>query len=246
MDKFIADRLSEIQKQRGFSLRWLCQQTNINRHTVDKMFRGDVKSARDKIALKTILEFLQISDDEFYGRPAMQIAVRQQTSIDAASRIPLYGDIAAGIPNPKEGVPEPDEWIEPVPGIRTRGVFALRVQGLSMSPHLLPNDILYLESLDIHIGPKEGLPAPRIPFERLHGRIVAALIDGEATLKVLRVTPKLTNEDFDLHLMPINRAYPDIYITPQTDLRIQGVVLKALRDENVPVLSLVEGEANVR
>lgn len=48
-----------------------------------------------------------------------------------------------------------------------------------------------MEPLEFYLGPKDPqLLASRLLFERLHNHIVAALLDDQATLKVLRVTPK--------------------------------------------------------
>ncbi len=130
----------------------------------------------------------------------------------AASRpapieIPLFGMIPAGLPAGQEQ--EPDRCIAVDPetlrlpsGSRT---FALRVQGDSMTgAGILDGDIVIME-----------LAEPR------HRNIVAALIDGETTLKrflVQRGRPFLRAE---------NPAYPDLI--PARELVVQGVMRALLR-----------------
>ena len=88
----------------------------------------------------------------------------------------------------------------------TRNTFALRVTGDSMiDRHILNGDIVVLEH-----GPE-----PR------HGDIVAALIDGESTLKTfLRKSGKP-------YLKAENPKYPDLI--PAQELMIQGIARAVLR-----------------
>jgi repressor LexA len=88
------------------------------------------------------------------------------------------------------------------PGVRS---FALRVRGDSMiDAHIVDGDTAILEVRE----PK-------------HGDIVAALIDGETTLKRYRVeqgVPSLRAE---------NERYPDLI--PARELVVQGVLIGLLR-----------------
>ena len=88
--------------------------------------------------------------------------------------IPLFGSIPAGLPQTREqdaeGCVSVD--VESIGFKPTRNTFALRVTGDSMiGRHILDGDIVVLEH-----GPE-----PR------NGQIVAALIDGESTLKTFIV-----------------------------------------------------------
>jgi repressor LexA len=120
--------------------------------------------------------------------------------------IPLFGEIPAGMPQAREqdaeGCVSLD--VESVGFKPTRNTFALRVTGDSMiGRHILNGDIVVLEH-----GPE-----PR------NGEIVAALIDGESTLKTFVVRngkPWLRAE---------NPKYPNLI--PAQELMIQGV-FKAL------------------
>ncbi|HWB01618.1 MAG TPA: transcriptional repressor LexA [Verrucomicrobiales bacterium] len=121
--------------------------------------------------------------------------------------IPVFGSIPAGFPvdgEQQEGVcitVDADTLRLP----RNARTFALRVRGDSMTgAAVLEGDIVIMECRN-----------PR------HGEIVAALVDGETTLKtyvVRRGKPCLRAE---------NPEYPDII--PGRDLVIQGVMIAVLR-----------------
>src|SRR5208283_4609906 len=122
--------------------------------------------------------------------------------------IPLFGSIPAGLPQTREqdaeGCVSVD--VESIGFKPTRNTFALRVAGDSMiGRHILDGDIVVLEH-----GPE-----PR------HGDIVAALVDGESTLKTfLRKSGKP-------YLKAENPKYPDLI--PAQELMIQGVFRALIR-----------------
>jgi repressor LexA len=124
------------------------------------------------------------------------------------SDIPLFGSIPAGFAQNRE--PEAESCVsvdmETLGFKPTRNTFALRVTGDSMmGRHILDGDIVVLEH-----GPE-----PR------NGQIVAALIDGESTLKTFVVKggkPFLKAE---------NPKYPDLI--PAQELMIQGVFKALIR-----------------
>ncbi|MDB6132526.1 MAG: transcriptional repressor, LexA family [Verrucomicrobiales bacterium] len=123
-------------------------------------------------------------------------------------RIPVFGSVPAGFPRGGGGQ-EPDSFISiaadtlHVPsGAHT---FALRVRGDSMTgAGILDGDSIILEFRDPH-----------------HGDIVAALIDGETTLKRYLVRQGLP------YLRAENPHYPDLI--PARELVVQGVMVALLR-----------------
>jgi repressor LexA len=122
--------------------------------------------------------------------------------------IPIFGSISAGFADEKrqEAIGCISVDVQAV-GIKpTARTFALEVHGDSMiGKHILPGDVVVVE---------HGLtPKP--------GDVVAALIDGESTLKtfsVQRGKPYLHAE---------NPKYPDL--VPATELVIQGVMVALIR-----------------
>lgn len=120
--------------------------------------------------------------------------------------IPLFGSIPAGLAERREQEAEGCVTvdIESIGYKPTKNAFALRVTGDSMiGRHILDGDFVILEH-----GPE-----PR------NGQIVAALIDGESTLKSYVV------KGGKPYLRAENPKYPNLI--PAQELMIQGV-LKAL------------------
>lgn len=124
--------------------------------------------------------------------------------------IPLYGQIPAGMPSDTQEEPDASISIDvSTLGISRRAqTFALRVRGESMiDAHICDGDTVILEVRE-----------PR------SGDIVAALIDGETTLKryvVAKGKPYLRAE---------NENYPDLI--PAHELIIQGVMVMLMRTQS--------------
>jgi repressor LexA len=122
--------------------------------------------------------------------------------------IPLLGSIPAGFAEGKEQETEGCVSVD-VNSIGfkpTRNTFALRVKGESMiGKHILDGDIVVLEH-----GPE---PRP--------GEVVAALIDGESTLKTF------VKKNGKPYLKAENSKYPDLL--PAQELMIQGVFKALIR-----------------
>ncbi len=122
--------------------------------------------------------------------------------------IPLFGSIPAGFAREREQEAEGcvSVDIESIGFKPARNAFALRVTGDSMiGRHILDGDIVVLEH-----GPE-----PR------HGDIVAALIDGESTLKTF------LQRNGKPYLKAENPKYPDLI--PAQELMIQGVLRALIR-----------------
>lgn len=139
-------------------------------------------------------------------------SIQLQSPVHAFRRrivhIPLFGSIPAGLPGDREQEAEGcvSVDVESV-GIRpTSRTFALRIHGDSMiGKHIVGGDVVVIEH------GKEPKP----------GDVVAALIDGQSTLKtflVQRGRPFLRAE---------NPKYPDLI--PAAELVIQGVMVALIR-----------------
>ncbi|MFO1450535.1 MAG: transcriptional repressor LexA [Opitutaceae bacterium] len=121
--------------------------------------------------------------------------------------VPLFGTIPAGLPSAKEQEPDRTLSVDTTSlGIRPgTTVYALQVRGDSMiGASILDGDVVFL--------------TPRPPRPR---DIVAALIDGESTLK------RFLHRDGLPFLRAENPRYPDLL--PATELVIQGVMIGLLR-----------------
>jgi len=124
--------------------------------------------------------------------------------------IPIYGQIPAGMSalteQTIEGHVSLDARMANVS--KNRGTFALRVRGDSMiGAHILDGDIVIMEeNKDLHSGD-----------------IVAALIDGETTLK------RYVMERGRPYLKAENPRYPNLI--PARELKIQGVMVSLVRKQ---------------
>lgn len=122
-------------------------------------------------------------------------------------RIPIYGSIAAGMPQEESADSGRNVLVDFASfGLSERAsAFALEVRGDSMvDAHIVPGDLVILE-----------MKAPR------SGDVVAALIDGESTLKRY-----LTRSGIP-YLKAENAAYPDLL--PAQELIVQGVMVGLMR-----------------
>jgi DNA polymerase V len=127
----------------------------------------------------------------------------------AARPLPLYGSrIAAGFPSPAddhlEGPIDLNEHLVAHPA----ATFVVRVEGDSMVGAGIRNGDLLV--VDRSLEPKSGA-------------IVVAVVDGELTVKRLRIEKKR------LWLVPENPAFPPIEVRENADLVIWGVVAHAIR-----------------
>jgi repressor LexA len=124
--------------------------------------------------------------------------------------IPIYGQIPAGMSALTEEMIEGHVSLDARSAniSKARGTFALRVRGDSMiGAHILDGDIVILD------GNKDVQ----------NGDVVAALIDGETTLK------RFVVEHGRPYLRAENPSYPNLI--PARELKIQGVMVSLVRKQ---------------
>jgi len=147
------------------------------------------------------------------GRGSRQVDVVGEIPSSAIAAglhvLPVFGQIPAGPPTEyvnlhPDGTATMDELLL---GFKPKeGCFLLKVRGDSMKDAgILNGDLVLIEPT----------PAPRA------GQVVAALIDGESTLK------RLVRVHGRWFLKADNPAYPELY--PRADLVIQGSVRTVIR-----------------
>jgi repressor LexA len=134
---------------------------------------------------------------------ALTSHLQRETIID----VPIYGSIAAGFAETaeqeNEGTVSIDTETLGLP--KSKRVFALKVRGDSMiGAGINDGDLVVLENRE---------PSP--------GAVVAALIDGETTLK------RLVQSRGQTYLKAENPSFPDLI--PTTDLQVQGVMVALIR-----------------
>ena len=123
------------------------------------------------------------------------------------AEIPIFGNIAAGMPQNNDSGSEGSVFVD----LNSLGVspkattFALRVRGESMlDAHIVPGDLVVLEIKEPH-----------------EGDVVAALIDGESTLK------RYVTKRGKPYLQAENAEFPDLI--PAHELLVQGVMVALVR-----------------
>ncbi|MBA3831824.1 MAG: transcriptional repressor LexA [Chthoniobacterales bacterium] len=125
--------------------------------------------------------------------------------------IPIYGEIPAGMSTLAEENIEGHVTLDldSLNASRSARTFALRVRGDSMiGAHILDGDIVILEDRQT----------------AKNGDIVAALIDGETTLK------RYVTERGRVYLKAENPRYPNL--VPARELRVQGVMTSLVRKQS--------------
>lgn len=142
--------------------------------------------------------------------PADRRATRRQGR-DEAAGIPILGRIAAGAPilaveNREDSIPLRPDWL----GSQGQDVFALRVRGDSMiNAHITDGDLVLVR--------KQDSASP--------GDIVAALLEGEATVK------RFGREGGSIVLRPEHPTMKPIVVGPERgDFRILGKVIGLIRN----------------
>ena len=121
--------------------------------------------------------------------------------------VPMLGNIPAGAPISTEESRSDAIYVQ-ADVVGDAPCFALSVTGDSM------------EEADILAG--DIVVVRQQPLAE-HGEIVVASIDGEVTLK------RLSIRDGNIRLMPENKSYKPIEITPECELKILGRVIATRR-----------------
>jgi len=129
---------------------------------------------------------------------------------EAVVQVPLYASaVPAGLP--ATAADEVESWLD-FPRSWTRGkkdIYALRVSGDSMMDiGIMPGDTLLVEARET----------------ARDGQVVIASLNSEVTVKTLCIS-----EGGAVALAPENRKYHPIPVPPDSDFRIMGVVLAAVR-----------------
>ena len=224
--EYVRQRLNTIIKHRGLSMR----QVSLSAGLGDQLLRNVLTGRTHKLkpeALKQILNALDLSEDKFFEKDAESVSV---ATPDLTCHIPIFGEIPAGNPTWVEGKQQPSDYVLGDARDKRLNAFALRVRGESMAPDYRSGDVLFLRPLSIGLSVKNpSSPVPRAAFDALVGRAVAVLVNNEATLKTLKIEQRPDN-DYWLHLKPINPEFPVITIQDSDEAQFQGEVYKLVRE----------------
>ncbi len=146
----------------------------------------------NKTSMKKIADFFGVTTEYFFTSH-----VKKETKSPLkGARIPVVGNVAAGIPIEaieQIDYDDPDSWEEITQNLAETGrFFALRIHGDSMSPEIKNGDIVIVRCQDY--------------FD--NGDVVIVQINGdEATCKKIRATPE------GMTLISINPNYDPMFFT---------------------------------
>lgn len=198
MDIFVT-QLRKAMFLKGWKQSDLSRATGFRDGKISAWYNGRYRPNAE--TMEKIAKALGVSVAYLLGKEEVPMAA---LTIPKATETPVLGSVAAGVPI------EAQEDVIGSVFTEKPGLFALRVKGDSMSPRIMDGDLLLVQ--------------PQNTAQ--DGDLVIALIEGEATCKVLR------HNAYGVTLVPFNAAYaPFVYTGSQAeDLRIIGKVVESRHD----------------
>ena len=206
MDDF-ATRLKAIMREKDMRQIDVANKSGINKGRISRWMSGsDMPSGK---SIGKLAEVLGVSTDTLLGRKEAIEKFMKPTyddvelPINLPETIPVIGKVAAGVPIEAQEDIVGEVYIEE----GKKDYFALKVKGNSMSPRIMDGDIVLVHSQS----------------SAEDGDLVIAMIDGEATCKVLKRNP------YGVTLIPFNGAYSPLVYSGQeaAELRILGKVVES-------------------
>lgn len=202
MSLSINNRIRFLRKELGLTLQEVGNLVGVGKSTVRKWETGDIANIRsDKIpmlakALKVTPSYLMGWDETVFPSP-----IYSDDYTPSSLYLPLLGDVVAGMPLPANQ--QYDSFI--ITNNNIKCDFTFKVQGDSMEPLFLENDIIFLRSQ----GDVDD------------GQIAVIVIDDDATLKRVYHLPD------GIRLVSDNPKYPPMVFnsTNSNNARILGLVV---------------------
>ena len=179
------NNLKILRNQKGWSQMEMARRLCVSQGTYSLWENDKVKI--DNESLQNLADFFGVSVDYILGR--------EESNRPPKSRrgkwIPVYGEIAAGIPI--EAIEDIIDYEEiPDEMAATGDYIALRIKGDSMEPRIKEGDVVIIRR-------QENVE---------NGEIAAVMVNGDnATLKQIK------REDNGLWLISSNQAYPPVFYT---------------------------------
>lgn len=142
------DRLRDLRLSRGLTLQQVADYVGLQKAAIYKYEHGLTVNPKRSLIEKLAVLFqvspsylLGINDDE-----------EKSDSVTKGVRIPVLGNVAAGIPI--TAVTDVDEWEEiPQSMANTGNYFALRIKGQSMEPRICSGDVVIVkQQSDVDTG----------------------------------------------------------------------------------------------
>lgn len=198
------ERLKILRKEKGLYQKDVANFLGVDRTTYVKYETG--ASEPDTETLSKLADFFNVSLDYIIGRND-ELLSSSDNCFDN-TRIPVYGETAAGIPITAIedfDSDNPDDW-EEIPEMMARNGqhIALRIKGDSMEPRMRTGDVVIV----------------RLQPDVNDGDIAIVRINGdEATCKKIKKTPE------GLWLISTNPNYDPMYYSPKEVRELPIVII---------------------
>lgn len=179
------------RKECGYSQQDVARLLHVSQQTIASWENGTRMPSHEVMA--TIADLFGVTVDYLIGR----ISSTTKEPTKTANRIPVYGNIAAGIPIEAVVDYDPDnadDWEEISEDLANNGAhIALRIKGSSMEPRMRTGDVVII----------------RVQPDVENGDIAAVRVNGdEVTCK------KICKSSEGLMLIPLNPDYETKFYTP--------------------------------
>lgn len=198
------ERLKMLRKEKGLYQKDVASFLGVDRTTYVKYETG--ASEPDTETLSKLADYFNVSLDYIIGRNDDPLV--NSNGIFEGTRIPVYGDTAAGIPITAIedfDSDNPDDW-EEIPEMMARNGqhIALRIKGESMEPRMRTGDVVIV----------------RLQPDVNDGDIAIVRINGdEATCKKIKKTPE------GLWLISTNPNYDPMFFSPKDIEELPVVII---------------------
>lgn len=197
------ERLKTLRLEKGLYQKDVASFLGVDRTTYVKYELGSSTPNHDILAM--LADFYGVSVDYILGRTNLR---SESTTSNAGVKIPVLGNVQAGIP--VEAIEDIIDYEEITQEMASRGeFFALQVRGDSMEPKFSEGDVVIVKKQSTADS----------------GDIVIALVNGDdATIK------KLKYASDGIYLLPLNPSYEPLFFSKEDIERLPvticGVVVE--------------------
>ena len=203
-----ADLLTDLMKSHKVTNAGLADIVGVSENSVKKWKKGSVP-AYDKVA--KIAEYFEVPIEYFYQDIAKKNYGTINKIFNHGSNIPIVGRIQAGYP--VESFDDIEGYVSVPTGVTySEDLFALTVVGDSMMPLVMDGDIIICNK----------------NVQNVNNKICAVTVDGESTLKRIRV------DSSGVTLIPTNPMYNEIRFSnkdaEEKNFHVDGVLVQMIRN----------------
>lgn len=188
------NRIKELRQALGLSQKQLADMLFVNQTAVSQWERG--VTTPNKETLIKLTNIFNTTTDDLLG-------VKNVSQSKKGIKIPVLGDVAAGIPI--EAIEDIIDYEEIDEEMAKKGeFFGLRIKGDSMSPRMLEGDIVIVQKTSVVNT----------------GEIAVVLVDGDSAM-----VKKYVRHDNGISLLSFNQAYAPKFYTAEEIVSLPVTVI---------------------